>query len=256
MDELSRNARGYMMRIPAGPVRMYRAGVGDDTPTPWSPADDATVVRWYDVPNLGLADNALIQTLTDRKALGNATQATEAARPTNKVNIQNSLAMAWFDGGDDRMGLTALNLSTTHSLFLLGKFSRLGADYWISGTGDGRNHIVGLDATNISYSPHRGDGAYIEAVAHGLSAADVALLEVHRSGTSVIFGKNGAQLGAEQTLPSSVTFWIATLGQYNTFGGTFAQGYLGELIVCSTVRTGADLANFRNYFKARWAAWA
>jgi hypothetical protein len=60
----------------------------------------------------GVADEGLIQTWADFSGNGfDATQATEASRPTLQLNVLNGYPVVRFDGSDDRMALSGSGLS-------------------------------------------------------------------------------------------------------------------------------------------------
>jgi hypothetical protein len=117
----------------------------------FAPDDISGLSLWLDADAFtGMADGDAIATWADGSVVGNdVSQTTPANRPTYKTGIQNGLAVARFDGSDDRMdGLTYASLTTAGNMTVFevaggfsttiplmavgGKFLLRGGTWWIS----------------------------------------------------------------------------------------------------------------------------
>lgn len=247
LPETGRNARGYMMRIPAGAVREYRAGVGTSAPAPWSPADDANTVLWMGTRFEGLGADDQIATYTDQMSGGNATQATGSKRFLNKLAIQGGQPGGLADGSDDWYSMTARALAKSHTMFLCAKFGAL-SGIWLAHPryNDRYNMMFYLTATTVGYSAHYYGGAgWLVSVAHGMTAGDSAILAIRRSGTTVQFYKNGGQIGTDQSLIGDVDASIDRIGQFNN--NNYATGHFFEMTVSDASLSDALMLSFFGY---------
>jgi four helix bundle suffix protein len=153
----------------------------------------------------------------------------------------------YFDGSDDKITIAETNVGTVHS-----------ASVWLDWQDSGDGVIVGrygtwptysgylfyIDQTTIYYGAEAGNNV---SVAHGgLTSGEWVNLAVVRNGTSVKFYKNGAQLGAEQTLGANTAVSdLVSIGSYGD--GTFpAKMRLDEIRIYNRVLSVDEIGDLYN----------
>ncbi len=121
----------------------------------------------------------------------------------------------YFDGGDDHLILTSINLGTIHTILQWFEFA--GAFSKTFGFGGATNHYTAwIDNTNFYYK-----AVNAATVALTKTIGEIVCLGVSRNGTSVSFYKSGVQIGTVQTLASDDNLVVSAFGSFDdgTGGG-------------------------------------
>ena len=210
----------------------YGAGGGADNTT-WnqSGASDifVDIENNYDITGEGLilAMNFNSETVDKNKVLDSSGQNYHGANygaTHNTTGGFNGGGYYFFDG--DKISLTTLALKKENS-----------ASFWIDYQDTEGAVIIG---GSNEYMPYISSGAiggiiyynagqsYVGVVHGGLESGTWNHIAISRDGTSVKFYKNGAQIGATQTLGADNDITINTIGSFS--GGTFPfEGKLDEI---------------------------
>jgi hypothetical protein len=175
-------------------------------------------------------------------------QSTLALKPTFQTAEQNGLPMVQFDGVDDRMTVASFSLGTAATAIILAEMTAIADDLLLGGSNAPETYHFYTDATNVYY---KAAGTGLAQVAHGASAGQTVQWGYVRDGTSFQFWKNGAKLGAVQTLAANNAADVTTLGSGD--GGAFwAQAYIAEVALYARALTDAEMVGVSNYLKAKW----
>lgn len=213
---------------------------GDDS-VAFAPSDLAGLMRWYKADALALNDNDAIGTWADSSSSAkNATQATPTAKPTYKANIQNSLAIARFDGGDS-LNFEALAL-TNFTVFAVGKRASNAAVLYPVGNGIGSELLGHLADDRIGMRD-----LYIFVGSSAIDTATFDIYEFYRSGSTPNARRNGADVITSGSLSYSLT--ISMIGGRN---GTLSTGDIGEIIIYNVALASDDRTKVRSYLASKW----
>lgn len=232
------------------------------SPTLWLKADAGA---YSDAGTTLAANNDTVQQWNDQSGNGNhVLQGTAADRPTYKTNIQNGVAAVRFDGSDYMTKSALVTNAASGSVFVVA-----------NSTGGGNNTVwSATDNTSDShYLLYRfgqsGGGAQsiiteVNTVA-GAVATDSTfrLYEIHSSGTAYTIVVNGVAESKTVVVGSDNGDWSAdvtsrnifTVGALNILSGIVQlfTGDIGEIAICDTQITGANLTNMRSYLNTKWA---
>jgi hypothetical protein len=194
----------------------------------------------------GLADGDPVGIWPDASRLGHdATQLTAAKKPTFRAGIVNGRPAVHFDGVDDRMNLPILALATAHTLFVV---CRLQAALNYVVIGDGASFYAPyLDGTSIYYLA----SATGASRAHGLAGGEWALHSLRRSGTTMQFFKNGAQLGGDALMVGNQEQSLNSLGGYDS-DFFLVRGDVAEVLIYDAALAATDRAGVEGYLKERY----
>jgi hypothetical protein len=228
---------------------------GSHSPSAFSPAQiagmlewlDATWTLWKDSAGMTAAteDGDPVGRWTDRSVNGtNATQATDAKRPTLKLNVQNGNPVVRYDGVDDFLA-AALTTAQPITLFVVAKSAA--------------NKVLldGDDATDrvLWYTNSSGNW---EAFAGTSLAADARLNAFHQH--SVIYNGASSQVwkdGVSQAGPGAAGsngLSGLTIGDaYLRDGGQAFNGDVGEILIYSGALAAADREAVQAYLKGKWS---
>jgi hypothetical protein len=228
----------------AGMVRRFGAG-GEVS---FSPDDIAGLELWLKADTLVLSDNDPVATWTDSSGNGNdVTQGTAGTRPLYKTAIQNGLPVVRFDGTDDYMIHTTLNVSQPGTVFIVGKtLAGEGNTRFMDGETTGTDRwIFGTSSTNADYQIYAGTSVdtgtpdtafhYFTVVFNGASSAGWV-------DAVSLFASN---LGA-QNLASGITVGAGQNGDENLTGD------IGELLLYDSELSAPDRASVEAYLAAKW----
>jgi len=149
--------------------------------------------------------------------------------------------LGWgFDGVDDRIVHSSLNLGKTHTLHYWLRYIGVG----IIHSGAANYHGLRLTWTQAGYNA----GTTEVLVTHGglSSYQGKALFSIVRSGTSVSFYQNGVQIGATQTLLANNDLTVTDIGR--SAGGTnnYFSGVVYEAVAFNRAMSALEV---RNYFE-------
>lgn len=235
----------------------------------WTPASISGLKLWIDFSDSDtlFTDAGSTKVATDGDAIYQANdksgnnyhfvQTDNGKRPTYKVNIQNSLSAASFDGGDSMKG-TGLSLSTTVTgLFAVYNINKFYGQILSNRTAD----------TPIQYQAYISDGypgTFIRDAAGDSLSVDLAwpyrytnsnvVYTLVRNSTGVLLYINGIQrkTGSNANL-DGVTANDTYIGSIYTGASQFFQGYMYELIVYDRVLTDEERGLVDTYINDKWS---
>lgn len=261
---------------------MYRAGsglwrIGAGGPAtkpaaagPWTPLSlGATLKGWWDFsdPTALFTDAGVTQVSADGQAIyqandksGNSrhlTQATAGNRPLYKTGILNGLSVAQFGGATDDDYLDAAGSGaglTAFTVVSVGRFANFvndsasptavltatGTYDYISGCVQVEDQVW-LTSTNIiSFTAPTPGTWYIMARRHG-------------QGTHNIYRNGGAALGTGNKTGWSFAWNVLRLGARYSALAPALDGSEGELVVCDSYLSDANLNLLGAYLADKWA---
>lgn len=202
---------------------------------------------WLAADNLSLADGALISSWNDASGnANNATQGTDAAKPTFKTNILNGKPVVRFDGGDS-LGLTTEIVASPFSIFTV-----------LKPAGSGYRTIAARANTGSALQIRVNTAAKIELVKSAvaifatsttaLSASAFSYLMASYSNPNYTFRLNGAADGSGS---SAQTLAAVNLVGANYDGYRF-NGDIAEMIIYGAILSTADRDAVESYLKTKY----
>lgn len=246
-------------------------------PTPFRPTKIAGLQLWLKADAItGVAAGGTVATWPDSSGNGNdATQATEANKPTWQTNVVNGHPVVRLDGTDDWLdvsdqagfdggtGLTIYAVSKQATL-ATGKALITKWDYQTQGAWGFQTHesttgeiqmYVAETVTDVGDKIQRSTNA-------GLTATSFTIVVTVYDGTQatnadrVKFYRNGTVLSTavQNTIPTSMPNASSTL-KVGKFGGSLTRYYngdLAELIVYSRALAAADRQRIERYLARKY----
>ncbi len=180
-------------------------------------------ILWLDAQKIGLSNNALVATWTDRSGNGkNATQTTAVNQPVFKTNYLNGKSVVYLDnsvtGEQDRLDFDGTTLvNTDYTVMIVAARRSLGSKRWVGGQSTSNNQDLSLGwASNTDYVfEQRGSalqvsnavgnsanvfGIFTHSLESGLTSAHRKLYENsqllgNRNGNNKLSAYNGASIG-------------------------------------------------------------
>jgi len=234
----------------------------------FSPDDLANLQEWLDFSDVTTlwtdsarsdqvdADGDVIGYMDDKSGNGNdVLQATTAKKGIYKVNIQNSLAIGRWDGGDDALAGSAISaFDGDFTAFWVSKeIGDIGTPFSSDDTANDKfasYHHIGSPYYLGTYDPSVGDTKLV--VADGATSADFYVFALQVDGTSFTGYRNGTLQADSHTISGSVpntTFLVGA--QQDGVLGVF-DGDLAEILVYSAALSSADITQVNNYLLAKW----
>lgn len=201
------------------------------------------------------ADNDPVWSWADQSGQGrHATAEISGRRPLLKTAIQNGMPVVRFDGTDDDLRFTTVDLPA-FSMYIVFKVNNTGGNYGgpISWAASGQNGFIIAAETSsaVNWQPHLiiYNGSSETANKKGPSAYTVPYgFVLHSWRSTPDFYVNGAS----QSISNSG-------GGYNNYIGSVGVGYsaigadIGEIIVMDSVADSTIHANIAAYLNTRWA---
>lgn len=214
-------------------------------PSGFLPSQLAGLVAWYKADSLTANDGDLIATWADQSGNGNTlTQATDAAKPVYKVNVQNGQPVLRFDGVDDWMTTTASFAGETGlEVFCVG--ARTGTPAF------GMMVVTFRGGNELRWA---GDGATIEWLYNGNSVDGAVVSGWHLyegdfdGANKNLRVDNGA--AASSANAAGLSDSVIDIGARN--GTNFFAGDIGEIVVTNQSQTAANNALMHTYATGRW----
>ncbi len=235
---------------------------------PWTPADLAGSVVWFDSANGINLSGSTVLGWTDRYSGLLASNVTSTARPIVSTNLINGIAPLYFDGTSDFLAyLSPTNMLATDAksiVSVLRSRANPGTYYGYSistrvnyGGVDNslRGWLIIANETFHLYGHTAGGNAY--ATAEKLTLNEIAIVGYYKqAGTTtnlVSVYENGTNyaLAVNQSLNgfAELANGYTTIGQQ---GGAYAQMDLGEQIAASYVLTQSDRQKVEGYLAHKW----
>lgn len=220
--------------------------------TAWTPATLSPRAWWKADAITGLSNGASVSSWANSVSGGvAAANGTGAQQPTYQTGAQNGLPAVRFDGVNDYLTATSVNLPVNVSVFFAFKTpSATTSDQRLySSTGNSHMIRLHLPATN---------GVEMQqistALSYGVGLIPTSTWQVHSNvfgGTSSRGAVNGTTvsgtIGTSGTTAASLV-----LGANATANGQWTQTDLGELIVIDGAVSTGDQASIEGYLAWKW----
>lgn len=207
-------------------------------PIAFSPTDLDLLKLWLKADSLSLSDGDPIASWTDSSGLGNhAMQATEAKKPTYKVNIVNGKPVVRLDGVDDCVQAT-LTVAQPDTMFLV-----------VKGDGTDNKHFIDAQTTRQLIGVSGGvqvtyAGTLLSGTGNPTTFQILAALfngassQLWRNGTSIASGNAGASSIVD---PSVGGYGAATMG-----------GDIAEVLIYSSLLSDSDRRAVEAYLGSKY----
>ena len=209
------------------------------------PSDISGLKLWLKATSLSLSDNDPIGTWADSSGLGNdATQGTEANKPTYKTNILNGKPVVRFDGGDSLTG-THGAISIPYTIFVLMQ---------TTGNASGNQRAYG-NVENVLVGPYGGNwqmyaNGFVADGAVSLSEWKILIAKVDASPLKTLRVNGSASTSSTtgQNMNSSYGIGVGV-----GFGLTeFVTGDIAEVGVYDSAISDSDCLALEDYFTTQW----
>lgn len=182
---------------------------------------------------------------TDNHAL----QATADARPTYKVNQQNSLSALYFDGGD-WLNFTTATSSTPVTIFWVG-YDTYNGYGGLFGINNAYYPVIKRAGAQINVRPHIGTdlissiGASANKILTVFHASDGGTLTIRANGEQKASGDRDGYLGLFTHLGS--------IKDSPSAAEIYDAGNMLEVIIYDSVLSGGDITTVETYLNNKWA---
>lgn len=224
-------------------------------PALWLDASDASTL--YSGASLAAADGAISEWRDKSGNARHATQATGVSQPLRKTAIQNGRDVVRFDGANDGLKGTLVNLSAM-TVFVVFKYSAARL-----------YDRVYTQATNALSNDYSASGHYIPVIQSSASqtssyaSADLrstvatasntfAVVASKHTGSEITNYKNGAA-GTPYTHTLGVNGGAYGIGSTPTENIANMTGDISEILVFPTALSDADRQAVETYLNAKWA---
>jgi hypothetical protein len=221
---------------------------------PFDPQTQGTLVNWYDISVLGLANGASITTCTDSKTGNPNPLTTSGSAPKFATNQQNSLSAATFNGVNEYWN-TGGSSASAFPYTIAAVFTRPNAtaQYTLVGSSGTGGIQLRTDTTTGTVSWVKTGTAVIGTSSGtvGNSAYHAVIATVDASSYAFTIDGVAAGSGAHaQTLTAARTIHIGgtnTGAEIQTFLGS-----IGEVQIYSSVLSSGDLSGLWTYLDNKW----
>jgi hypothetical protein len=203
----------------------------------FSPASLPNLVAWWDLSTQGTPDGTAISSVADGSGSGNTlVQGTGANQPLFKTGIQNGLGMGLFDGVDDYMtsGLTAAPTNVTILAIVRPITSFAASPAMLGGSIANGPFELRFDVDRPVAEALKSGTAGVGTATNADSLATATQVGfTYDSSGNFAFFRNGTANGAGTNLQTFAA--STTLVGARSSGADFYPGYVGEMLICSSV---------------------
>lgn len=231
--------------------RFGGAGIRRGTRVPggvaaWTPAQLADLEAWYRADDV-VTSGSSITTWTDKAGNHNLTQGTGTAQPT--LTTRGGQAVASFDGGDYVQGAFGHSHGQPNTIYAVFEAASFPSTSAIFDGDDGANRHQGHLSSTPDFKMYAGAAITAGTPSTGTiyggcyvfdTTSSLGFFNDFTTGNAVLSGNAGAQ-----------TIDGFTIGASNTGGAAF-NGYIWEVIVCTTAHDAATRALVGDYLTARY----
>jgi len=219
----------------------------------WTPASLPNLVAWYDASNAGsiTASGGKVSQWSDLSGANNHfTQATGGNQPSTGVATINSLNAIHFDGETWFMQSPLPANPAASSYFAAMQFNSIaGTQDLISWDNNSFDGGLEWQIASGTWTLNRGNTGLIGT---GTTGADTS---AHVTGITRVDGGSYAFYldGASNGSGTQAGTWPHTMATRIGSGSTpKLVADVGELVICSSVLSGADITNLCSYLKTKW----
>jgi len=220
----------------------------------------------------GLTDGQALTTWLDESGLGNnATQATAAAKPLYKTNIQNGRPVVRFDGVNDFLSVSGNPIARTQTefaYFAVAKINTAGSNRTILDITESTDFSsillrnIYLSSTGQLETRVRDDANSSNASTAAEVLAVFKVVSGTRNGNAVEQFRNGSSDGVSSEnaigamdLGSFYTTVGALRNSSNPNGASFHLGDIAEILIYNTALSTANRQAVEAYLNAKWAVY-
>jgi hypothetical protein len=200
-------------------------------------------------------DTDMIKGVTDLSDNGNhLSEATNG--PTYKVNIQNGLSVARFDGTNDTLVTAAFTAPTTGwTLFFVGAATTLDTSLRVLiSLGIEGTVLIHTDtdthATAFNYYSN-GAGGITANVLPSAASMNVRAVRANSTASADFYNGGGTPANLDPLNTILTTATTICLGA-NTASASFAIGDIGEVVFYDSALTAAQMNSLGSYFATKW----
>lgn len=214
------------------------------------PSDISGIEGWYDANALtGFSDDDPVggsgSEWTDQTSNGyDLTQGTATRQPLYKTNIQNGKPGILFDGVNDWINTTSINLTQPTSIFIVCNPDTGSDNIFDSNTNGARNTLVESGGNYLMFA---GSGA---GTGTSYSTSAQVLMCVFDGSSSVFYFNNDSAVTSLN--PGSQGMTGFKLGANETGFGNFFKGYIFEAIVYDSALTSDNWSDLKSYADTEW----
>lgn len=215
------------------------------------PNQIASLVAWYEVQRLALADNAAIASLTDLSGNGNhAVQGTAGNRPVNKTGILNGLAVARFTAASLHCLQTAAfgaSLAQPSTIFAVANCSSIAANRNIcDGIATSDRHLIQVTpTTHVLFGGASGST--------GVSATGARIYVAQFNNASSFLRLNGTQ-GSNVTAGTNALTGLTIGARFDGAAAPsgFMEGDIAEVILYNRALSTAEMRKIERYLGRKY----
>ena len=229
---------------------------------PFAPDDLSGLQLWLRADQIsGLSDGDLIQTWDDESGNGrDATQATEAARPSYQTNEINGLPVVRFDGSDDKLVVShnaALQLGTGFTLFAVVLSSDTNVSASLIGKYNTSNWVLQLNSdaattAGLVYARQASPAAHIDVDTTGdVTDGSVHVIMYLWDNSDLFAFYDGTSSAAEALNDNNATTQDIEIGA-NGNNQAFGAMDLGEIVIYHRELNSAEIDQVEAYLGAKW----
>lgn len=232
-----------------------------DTP-PSAGVSYGTPTLDLDFSGLGLADGDPIGSITNAGSAGGSFTSSGSARPTYKTNIQNSKAVARFDGSDDILTGSAISAyfgASAKTIFVVGRFT---GGSWPSVTLWQAPAFLADSGGYLNLGPNTVTGPAMEFVAYnyggGYNYANGSTSRTINQWYCLTLWHDGTNLkcqvdtGTFNSTASTATTSMAGTTQIGKSYTYFLTGDIGRILGYSSALGTTDRETYRDQLITEW----
>ena len=219
----------------------------------FSPIEVSTMKLWLDAADSSTITHNSNAVSQWRDRSGNsyqANQSTAASQPTLTNNGLNSKAVVTFDGSNDHITSTGLNVSQSYSIFLVAKTNNntSGRDYLFDGAGSSNGHrsLIALD-----------NGGKIQMWASAWAntnfntPSDYFIISAVFNTSSSSLALNGTSATGLNIGTSNLTNGI-TIGANQGGNADYLDGNIAEFIILDETSSATTISKIEGYLAHKW----
>jgi hypothetical protein len=218
-------------------------------PPSFAPTDIAGLQVWLKADGIaGKADGDPISQWDDLSGHGqNAVQVTGSKQPTYKTAIQNGLPVVRFDGVDDFMQATGVNVAQPDTIFAVAKTSTLGTFVNVL---DGQTTRQAISKWNTDVlAVHGGTTDVVTSQAWNSTTFHLVSYIPNGASSQVWFDSASVTLGSN---PGTANLNLLNVGTYNTLT-SFWNGDIAEILIYDTGLSTGNRTAVEDYLRTKWA---
>ena len=219
----------------------------------FSPSEVSSMKLWLDAADSSTITHNSNAVSQWRDKSGNsyqANQSTAASQPTLTNNGLNSKAVVTFDGSNDHITSTGLNVSQSYSIFLVAKTNNntSGRDYLFDGAGSSNGHrsLIALD-----------NGGKIQMWASAWAntnfntPSDYFIISAVFNTSSSSLALNGTSATGLNIGTSNLTNGI-TIGANQGGNNDYLDGNIAEFIILDETSSATTISKIEGYLAHKW----